>query len=104
MNTIDDVGFRVVDEGYRKGRVLIYSTKAPTRRAILAMQLLERWGMVAAHEDGEDTAGRQKFRLLLPDELVSRACETADQAIMEIEKRGWYLEIPAPTDATEDAL
>jgi hypothetical protein len=43
----------------------------------IVIDLITRWGMVAAMPDGEDSAGRQKLRLMTPEELVERAVESA---------------------------
>ncbi len=67
------------------------------RRAEMAIIMLEKWGMVAAIDNGEDTAGRAKLGLMPIGELIDRAFECADAAYQEIEKRGWSMEIPAPT-------
>ena len=45
--------------------------------ANFAAMMIERWGMVAATPDGEDSAGRQRLRLPTPEELVERAFECA---------------------------
>ena len=50
------------------------------QEAILAMSLIERWGMVAGQPDGEDSAGRSKLRLSTPEELVDRAFIVARMA------------------------
>uniref|UniRef100_A0A6H1ZB18 Uncharacterized protein n=1 Tax=viral metagenome TaxID=1070528 RepID=A0A6H1ZB18_9ZZZZ len=91
-----DVGFLKHKGGYKDGEVSIYHTKFPNLRAVLASELLARWGLVVARPDGEDTAGRQKAALMSPAEIVERACNVADLAISEMEKRDWFLEVPAP--------
>lgn len=63
----------------------------------LALILVEKWGMVACIDDGEDGAGRHMTRLMTPVELVERACATAEVMWEQIEKRGWALDVPAPT-------
>lgn len=85
---------------------VIHGTKALQGTARLAATLIERWGLVAAEVEGEDSAGRAKIRRLTPDELVRDACNTAEAAWDEFEKRGWLLDIPLPVKsvkATEDA-
>lgn len=82
-------------------RVTTYDTvKAlkltPTPMGILAENLLAKWGMVAATEDGEDSAGRQKMRLQTPEELAVRACDAADAIFAEFERRGWLIDVPMP--------
>lgn len=62
--------------------------------ARFAAVLIERWGMVAAIEDGEDSAGRQKLRLALPQELAIRAVDTAVALTAELERREWIKVVP----------
>jgi hypothetical protein len=75
---------------------MLHKVKEMQGSARLACALIERWGIVAAEVDGEDSAGRSRLRRLTPDELVKNACETADAAMNEFEKRGWLIEIPMP--------
>jgi hypothetical protein len=58
-------------------------------RAAYAADLLLRASLVAAMPDGYDDAGRQKMRMMTPDEAALRACEIAQAAFDEFEKRGW---------------
>jgi hypothetical protein len=51
------------------------------REAVVALALIERWGMVAAVEDGEDSTGRAKVRMSTPEELVDRAFTVAKLAM-----------------------
>ncbi len=67
------------------------------RRAEMAILMLEKWGMVTGFPDGEDSVGRAKIGLMPVDQLVERAFFTAEAAYSEIERRGWSMEIPAPT-------
>jgi len=72
----------LVDKYEVKKMVMIHQTELLEDEARLAMTMMEKWGMVAAIEDGEDTAGRQKLRLLTPEELVYRSFETAKLAMI----------------------
>ena len=65
---------------YGKSTVIVHDTEMIEAEARLAFSLLERWGMVAACPDGEDSAGRAKLRLSEPSELVDRAFEVANLA------------------------
>ena len=65
-------------------------------KAEFATEMLIKWGMVTGVPDGEDSAGRAKLKVMPVDELVQRACETAEKAFTEFEKRGWILEVPTP--------
>lgn len=64
--------------------------------AKVAVEMATHWGMIAGTPDGEDSAGRQKLRLLSPDELSNRACQTAQALWMRFERLGWLVAIPEP--------
>lgn len=92
-----DKGFIQYKDGYRAGEVSIYKTKIPNNKAELAIELIRCWGLVMAKDTGlEDTAGRFKPVIAPVEDVVQRACDIADEAITEMEKRGWYLELPIP--------
>ncbi len=55
----------------------------------LMCDLLRAHPLVAADDDGEDGAGRQKIRLQKPGEIVNRAAEIADLAVTVAAKNGW---------------
>src|SRR6185312_692836 len=78
-------------------RLVVHEVEHPNFEARLAVNLLEKWGMVAAETDGEDSAGRAKLRLSTPKELAERACNVA----AEIRTRGWF--VSAPTWAEMEA-
>ncbi|MCV9940933.1 hypothetical protein OIU35_31670 [Boseaceae bacterium BT-24-1] len=75
-----------------------HAKKMVTQRAALAATLIEKWGMVACTGEGEDSAGRQRLRLLSPEEVVVRACDTADIAFTEFDARGWRVDLPGYDD------
>lgn len=101
MDTMDIAFFEHPRFG-EQTEVTIYTKFAQNTRAKLAVTLLERWALVAIKPDGEDTSGRQKFTMFSPEELVERACVTADLAITEFEKRGWLLALPEPKPSQRD--
>ncbi len=70
--------------------------------ANLAFAFIEKWGMVAANDGGEDSAGRQKLRLSDPDEVVKRAFEMAALAMSVARDAG--LLVTLPTFAEIDAV
>jgi len=80
----------------RFGGVRITASEMSLREADLARAFIERWAMVVAVPDGEDSAGRQKLRMLTTDELVAKACDVAETFSREIERRGWLVELPPP--------
>jgi hypothetical protein len=83
--------------------IKIHDTEVWTLEARLAMSLVERWGMVAAAPDGEDSAGRAKGRLQSPEELVSRACRAAELVAAECRARGWFVEAPSWAEVEKQA-
>jgi hypothetical protein len=66
-----------------------------------AMAFIEKWGMVAALPDGEDSSGRAKLRLATVDETVGRACDMAEKAYAEFERRGWFTLLPSMAELTD---
>lgn len=74
--------------------IVIHETEQPIFQARLAIALVERWGMVSGAEDGEDSTGRAKGRRLTPQEVVDRACETAEKLTDAIRSRDWFTKIP----------
>ena len=76
--------------------IMVYRTVHGDERTTMAAELLSRWGMVAAVPAGEDSGGRQKLRLLEPEEMVARACEVTELFFMECQRRGWLITLPVP--------
>ncbi len=76
--------------------VVVVLRKCPSSVAQLAANIAERWALVAAMPDGEDSAGRQKLRLPATEELVARSCDLAAGLWQEFEKRGWIMDLPEP--------
>jgi len=68
----------------------------------IAIGLVAQWGMVMGHPDGEDSSGKSKLRLMTPEEVVARACDTAQLLCEELHKRDWILSLPLP-ELTDDA-
>lgn len=86
----------VLEESYLTKRSLIHSLEAPNEEARFAMAMVERWGMVAAESNGEDSAGRASLRLQTPEELISRAFKVAELVFAEARNRGWVIHLPVP--------
>lgn len=57
-------------------------------RAALAWRLLERFGLVAGKDGGEDSHGRAKITDLGPKEMVDKAYLIADLFMEKTEERG----------------
>jgi hypothetical protein len=79
----------------------VATRKQLTMRARMATALIEKWGMVAALPDGEDTSGRQKMRLMKPKEIVQHAIDVSKMAINAFEEEGWIDEFPSAMDEIE---
>jgi hypothetical protein len=80
---------------------IIHKVYEPYTIAKVAIEMVEKWGPVAAVPDGEDSAGRQKLRMQTAAELAVRACETAAALWKEFEHRGWFFEMPLPIPRKE---
>ena len=65
----------------------------------MAMRIVERWAMVCAEPDGEDSAGRAKLRLLSPELVVDRALAVSDLLVDRLADNGW---ITKPEMSLED--
>jgi hypothetical protein len=78
--------------------VIIHARKRLSLKGEVASRLVEHFAIVAAQDDGEDSAGRRAFKLQTPEQVVTRACDIANNLVDEFEKRGWVIEIPAYED------
>lgn len=97
MNTkpeyIEVPGYRGETEIHVCDRVALHP------QARLAADLMRHLSIAAGQEDGEDSAGRQKIRLMPPGDVAKRAVEIAAAAYAEFDDRGWLLEVPIPKPA-----
>ncbi|MGE0853311.1 MAG: hypothetical protein AB7O44_27490 [Hyphomicrobiaceae bacterium] len=95
-----DTGFHVRHaRSNSTAEVVVYRRLAPTLEGEMALRLIDRWGLVCAQADGEDSAGRQKARRATPQEVVAMACETAAEAMAEFKRRDWLIAVPSPEEA-----
>lgn len=78
----------------REKDVVVYETETFDVAGRLAAVLVERWGLVAAKFDGEDSAGRAKMALPSVREVVERAFDMAEGFMSEAKRRGHLVEIP----------
>ncbi|MBD1602282.1 hypothetical protein [Pseudomonas typographi] len=83
----------------RFGDLKITQSHIENWQARIALGLIDRFGLIAAEPDGFDEAGRQKGRVLSPEEVVTRAFSIAELAVKEIADRGWLI----PVDESEKA-
>ena len=75
--------------------VVVHDDEYLSLRAKLTFQLIERWGLVAAMPDGEDSSGRAKLRLPTSQELVTRSCEISELLFDECGRRNWLIKGPS---------
>ena len=68
------------DGTVRQDVVVLHSTYV-TPRVSMAWKLLEHFAVIAARDDGEDSAGRHKIKLSDPHETVQRCFDLADSFI-----------------------
>lgn len=71
------VSAHVLDR-FQVPNVITHDTTILSRQAYFAMELVARWGVVAAVPDGEDSVGRQQLRVMTPVELTDRAIKITE--------------------------
>jgi hypothetical protein len=79
-------------------RIHFHTSHHPNAVATFAMHLMEK-ALIAAADNGEDSAGRAKLRALTAAEVASKACNIAEAAFDAFHNRGWMVLVPPPTDA-----
>lgn len=62
-----------------------------TPEAEFAADLIRHWGMVAATDDGEDSAGRHQLKLQDVPDVVSRAVSMTKGFFAAIRTEGWVM-------------
>jgi hypothetical protein len=88
-------GIKIIEvEQYGKKKQILHTEFHHNQKAAAALEMVVKWGLSAAKEDGETSNGHVKIKTYTPAEIVDRACECADRAFREFEKRGWLLELP----------
>lgn len=74
--------------------IMVHNTDHLKRPARMAQAFVEKWGMVAAEDGGEDSSGRAKLKLSTPQEVVDRACEIAGLLLHKFDELDWIEEVP----------
>lgn len=83
------------DHKNRRTTIRVHDNELFQSEAKLASVLIEKWGMVQAVENGEDSSGRARMRLATPEEVIVRACDTAELALKTFREKGWVLNTPS---------
>lgn len=81
-----------------KPSVTLHETGHFTLQAKMAVSFVEKWGMVAGKDDGEDSAGRAKLTLMSEQEVVDRAVNMSNLLMEALEGQGLIVEIPSWDD------
>lgn len=81
--------------------VVICELKACDPIAILAIEISKHMCFATAETDGEDSAGRQKLRLLTPKEIATRSCDIAQEMWNQFESRGMTIDLPDSEDSED---
>jgi hypothetical protein len=63
-------------------------------RARMALDIAKHCSMMTAAEDGEDSTGRQKIRLLTPSEIATRAVDIASLMYDRFCELDWLADNP----------
>lgn len=87
-------------------RSQIIKTHVQSPVAELAAELARSYGMIAGIQDGEDSQGRHKLRLLTADEVINRANTIAEGLFRTAGEKGWLVPLAKPVpeaDAKEGA-
>jgi len=77
-------------------RKLVHRTKALSIAGDLAFRLVERYGLINAQEDGEDSAGRAKIKLMPVHDTIQRCFDLAEAFVLEADRRGHIIDVPLP--------
>lgn len=93
---------RLQKRTYGDEECAIFTKIQPNAIGRMAFDLAKHFAIVAAAPDGEDSAGRQRYRLQTTEETVSRACDLAASLWAEFGKRGWLTELPIPAAKSRD--
>ena len=83
-------------EAFSRKRIMVHNSVAANNRAAFAMRIMERLALIAAEDDGEDSAGRSKRRRSSPDEIVAFSCGLAARAFEQFEQNGWLFNVDIP--------
>ena len=95
MTSANETWLKPVKHKYDEGSYAMHHTRIPGVRAQFAMELSKQLGVALACPDGEDSSGKQKFRMLTPEEVAERACAISESMFAGFEDRGWILDLPS---------
>ena len=79
----------------------LHDTEHLTAEMRFAMNIAERWAMVSATPDGEDSAGRQQMKHMPETEVIERAFTIARLAFERGRRLGWVVPLPTMAEIKE---
>jgi hypothetical protein len=89
--------FRIVDDSsYGEKKATLHYLEAPDQEGQYALLLLSQFGLVMSEDNGEDSTGRQKGRLLPVTATVGRAFDLAHEAFIQLRGRNLLITYPDP--------
>lgn len=91
-----------IEDRYKGKGITLNETEHFEHEAKIALDIIVRWGMIAAEPDGEDSAGRQKARIFTPAELTRRAFETARLFMEGARLRGFIHRSPSISGKSDE--
>ena len=97
---------KVIKNGWANEKqplVRLHNTETLNLQAEFARELILRWGMVAAIQNGEDSAGRHQLKLLTPQEVVDRAMEVTLLTFKAFHDNDMIVKIPTIEEMQEIA-
>jgi len=78
-----------------KADMILHQTEIPSQEAAFAFTLLEKSSaLLLVNPDGEDSAGRAKWKLLPVEDVVKRAFDLAEAAYKEMRDRQLWVAAP----------
>lgn len=90
----DDYEINVSENWDRQQGITIHHLLVHDQVAETALQMMSRWGTVAAIPDGEDSSGRSKLRLQTPEELTEYAFAAAEAFWKRAHELGHVFRLP----------
>lgn len=83
--------------------VSIHDTDILTPQAEFVKDLVARWGMVSALDDGEDSRGRHQLKLMPPAAVVERAMEVSNLMYKAFDDNNMLIKLPSIGEMQEIA-
>lgn len=83
--------------------IKFHNTEVLTPQAEFVRELITRWGMVQAIDDGEDSSGRHKLKLMPPADVVNRAIEVSNIMYKALAESNLLIQLPSMAEMQKTA-